>query len=175
MTKEQILDGQQVWQSTGGQQLGSIWGHGAYQAPDWSADWLHRESTALLVDLGGAGLRARPLDRLAPPNGRIRSRSAPASRRCAPIATIRASRNAHHLADRAEAMARTAAHYRALFGGDPSLASLREDYAMQEVTIRDPARLEALTALLLLDELGLRHRSVRDRPSPTPTTGRTNR
>src|SRR5262245_2189569 len=47
-TKAQILDGQVVWQSTGGQELGSIWGHGAYQAPDWSADWLHREATALL-------------------------------------------------------------------------------------------------------------------------------
>src|SRR5688572_9659732 len=47
-TKANILDGQQVWQSTGGQQFGSIWGHGAYQAPDWSADWLHREASALL-------------------------------------------------------------------------------------------------------------------------------
>jgi len=48
MTGEQILDGQQAWQSIGGQQVGSIWGHGAYQAPDWSADWLHRESMVLL-------------------------------------------------------------------------------------------------------------------------------
>ncbi len=43
-----IERGRQVWQSTGGQQLGSIWGHGGYVAPDWSADWLHREATALL-------------------------------------------------------------------------------------------------------------------------------
>src|SRR5690606_19255428 len=42
-TKEEILTGQTVWQSIGGQQIGSIWGHGAYQAPDWTADWLHRE------------------------------------------------------------------------------------------------------------------------------------
>lgn len=42
-TKDDILDGQEVWQSIGGQQIGSIWGHGAYQAPDWTADWLHRE------------------------------------------------------------------------------------------------------------------------------------
>lgn len=42
-TKEDILDGQVIWQSIGGQQVGSIWGHGAYQAPDWTADWLHRE------------------------------------------------------------------------------------------------------------------------------------
>ena len=48
LTKDDILTGQQVWQSTGGQQLGSIWGHGAYMAPDWSADWLHREALALL-------------------------------------------------------------------------------------------------------------------------------
>ena len=45
---EDILDGQTAWQSVGGMQLGSIWGHGAYQAPDWTADWLHRELTAWL-------------------------------------------------------------------------------------------------------------------------------
>src|SRR6478609_7307781 len=44
-TAAQIKDGQNVWQSIGGQQLGSIWGHGSYVAPDWSADWLHREAT----------------------------------------------------------------------------------------------------------------------------------
>ena len=37
-----------MWQSICGQQLGSIWGHGALVAPDWSADWLHREATAWL-------------------------------------------------------------------------------------------------------------------------------
>src|SRR5690606_32987792 len=48
MTEESILDGQTAWQSVGGMQLGSIWGHGAYQAPDWTADWLHRELLAWL-------------------------------------------------------------------------------------------------------------------------------
>jgi len=43
-----ITDGQGVWQSIGGQEIGTIWGHGAYVAPDWSADWLHRESNILL-------------------------------------------------------------------------------------------------------------------------------
>src|SRR3954469_14611270 len=37
-TGETIRDGQNVWQSTGGQEIGTIWGHGAYVAPDWSAD-----------------------------------------------------------------------------------------------------------------------------------------
>jgi nitric oxide reductase subunit B len=47
-TGQDIKDGQNVWQSMGGQQVGSIWGHGAYVAPDWSADWLHREAVWLL-------------------------------------------------------------------------------------------------------------------------------
>lgn len=46
MSKEDILAGQSAWQSTGGMELGSILGHGAYQAPDWTADWLHRELVA---------------------------------------------------------------------------------------------------------------------------------
>src|SRR3954468_5858906 len=47
-TAQDIKDGQNVWQSIGGQELGSIWGHGSYVAPDWTADWLHRECTWLL-------------------------------------------------------------------------------------------------------------------------------
>ena len=47
-TGETIRDGQNVWQSTGGQEIGSIWGHGAYVAPDWTADYLHRQSTIVL-------------------------------------------------------------------------------------------------------------------------------
>lgn len=42
-TADEIMTGQAVWQSIGGQEIGSIWGHGAYVAPDWSTDWLHRE------------------------------------------------------------------------------------------------------------------------------------
>jgi nitric oxide reductase subunit B len=37
-TGEDILDGQNVWQSIGGQEVGTIWGHGSYVAPDWTAD-----------------------------------------------------------------------------------------------------------------------------------------
>ena len=29
-------------------EVGSIWGHGSYVAPDWTADWLHREATFIL-------------------------------------------------------------------------------------------------------------------------------
>src|SRR6187455_1130331 len=48
IVKDDIQTGQNVWQSMGGMELGSIWGHGSYVAPDWSADWLHREAMARL-------------------------------------------------------------------------------------------------------------------------------
>ena len=50
-TGNDVETGQNVWQSIGGMEQGSIWGHGSYLAPDWSADWLHREAIALLVIL----------------------------------------------------------------------------------------------------------------------------
>jgi nitric oxide reductase subunit B len=43
-----ISAGQNVWQSLGGMEVGSVWGHGSYVAPDWTADWLHRESMFIL-------------------------------------------------------------------------------------------------------------------------------
>lgn len=47
-TKADIQIGQNVWESIGGMEVGSIWGHGSYVAPDWSADWIHREAVFLL-------------------------------------------------------------------------------------------------------------------------------
>jgi nitric oxide reductase subunit B len=43
-TDGDVARGQNVWQSMGGMEIGSIWGHGSYVAPDWTADWLHREA-----------------------------------------------------------------------------------------------------------------------------------
>lgn len=43
-----ISAGQNVWQSLGGMEVGSVWGHGSYVAPDWTADWLHREAIFIL-------------------------------------------------------------------------------------------------------------------------------
>jgi nitric oxide reductase subunit B len=43
-----VSDGQNVWQAMGGMQVGSIWGHGSYVAPDWTADYLHREALFIL-------------------------------------------------------------------------------------------------------------------------------
>lgn len=44
----EIAAGQNVWQSLGGMEVGSVWGHGSYVAPDWTADWLHREAMFIL-------------------------------------------------------------------------------------------------------------------------------
>jgi nitric oxide reductase subunit B len=43
-----VSNGQNVWQAMGGMQVGSIWGHGSYIAPDWTADYLHREAEYIL-------------------------------------------------------------------------------------------------------------------------------
>jgi nitric oxide reductase subunit B len=64
-----IQDGQNVWQSIGGQEVGTIWGHGSYIAPDWSADWLHRESFYVLdrwaQAMGASGYSALSLEQQA--------------------------------------------------------------------------------------------------------------
>jgi nitric oxide reductase subunit B len=142
MTQDQILTGQQVWQSTGGQQLGSVWGHGAYQAPDWSADWLHREALALLdvwaEQQGAASFQALPIVARTQLSAQL-PRALRANTHDAATGTLTVSD------DRAEAMRRTAAHFAGLFGGDPQLASLRENYAMQDVTVKDADRVQRLT------------------------------
>src|SRR5262245_29904179 len=44
----EVSSGQNVWQAMGRMQVGSIWGHGSYVAPDWTADYLHREALYIL-------------------------------------------------------------------------------------------------------------------------------
>ncbi len=137
-TQKDILDGQQVWQSLGGQQVGSIWGHGAYQAPDWSADWLHREATALRESLTApAGLDAAASDAVA------RERVERELRRNtfdASTGTVTVSR------ERAAAMAVVAQHYDDLFGGAAAKSGLREAYALSKTPVPDAERRTKLTA-----------------------------
>ncbi|BDM80418.1 nitric-oxide reductase large subunit [Acaryochloris marina MBIC10699] len=42
LTQAEIQTGQETYLARGGQHIGSIWGHGSYLAPDWTADVLHR-------------------------------------------------------------------------------------------------------------------------------------
>jgi len=53
MTQQNILDGQQYYFSRGGHHIGTIWGHGSYLAPDWSADYLHRLGLYIAARLYG--------------------------------------------------------------------------------------------------------------------------
>src|SRR5215471_5688393 len=69
-----VARGQNVWQAMGGMEVGSIWGHGSYVAPDWTADWLHREATFVLNDWSAAEY-GRPYEQLgAEEQARLRGR-----------------------------------------------------------------------------------------------------
>ena len=131
-TRADIETGRQVWQSIGGQQLGSIWGHGALVAPDWSADWLHREASTWLSlraqrDYGqtyaslGAGERAK-LEAELRPEIRANGFDPGTGKLTVPD-------------ERAEAIAQVEKHYQSLFGNDPATAPLRETYAMRDDTV----------------------------------------
>lgn len=159
-TRADIELGRQVWQSIGGQQLGSIWGHGALVAPDWSADWLHRETMAWL------DLRARAKDGIAYAD---LDPAAQAGIQAGLRPQIR--RNTYDAAsslivipvERAQAIAQVAAHYTSLFSNDPATHALRVGYAMRENTVPD-ARCPTppcARGVFLLDQLGGRHRATR--------------
>ncbi|GGD52799.1 nitric-oxide reductase large subunit [Pseudoxanthomonas indica] len=143
-TRQDIEVGRQVWQSIGGQQLGSIWGHGGYVAPDWGADWLHREAEA--IQDGWARREAnvesyKQLDEA--------TRAAYAKRVQTVLRPNRYEASTGTITvdvDRAAAMREVAHHYEQLFGDTPELAPLREAYAMRNGTVADAAHRHQLTA-----------------------------
>jgi nitric oxide reductase subunit B len=142
-TREEIEDGRIVWQSMGGMQLGSIWGHGGYVAPDWTADWLHRELVTLLDlwarDEFGMSFEGLDTERQAALETRLRERM---------------RENTYDVAsgtltigeDRAAAIAAVSAHYESLFSNAPETFELREAYAMKNNTVPDPERRRLLSA-----------------------------
>ncbi|MCP1625333.1 nitric-oxide reductase large subunit [Pseudomonas nitroreducens] len=139
-TGTDILDGQTAWQSVGGMQLGSIWGHGAYQAPDWTADWLHRELTAWL-DIGAHELYGKAFGELdSDQQAVLRNRLQREYRQ------NRTDNGVLTLSERrVEAIRQTAAYYVALFGNDPALQPSRQHFAMKENTLPSLERREAMT------------------------------
>ena len=52
-THDDILDGQQVFLRNGLMEYGSIFGHGAYLGPDYTADYLRRSATSVYEIHGG--------------------------------------------------------------------------------------------------------------------------
>ncbi len=142
-TRADIERGRQVWQSMGGMQLGSIWGHGGYVAPDWTADWVHREAVSVL-DIwarreGAASYDALDADEQAGLAGRLRSGIR--DNTYDPV-----TRTVTLESDRVVAVSNVAAHYESLFGNDPATQELREAYAMKNDTVPDAANRRALTA-----------------------------
>jgi nitric oxide reductase subunit B len=141
-TEEKILDGQTAWQSVGGMQLGSVWGHGAYQAPDWSADWLHRELMHWLELSAQAEFKASYVD-LSPKQQQSLKFDLKTEYR---TNTYNAEQNTVVLSDRRiQAMELTAQYYNDLFGGAAPLQETRKHYAMKEVTLPNAERRARLT------------------------------
>ena len=132
-----ILAGQAVWQTLGGMDLGSIWGHGSYVAPDWSADWLHRECLFLLEDWARAE-HSQPFAALPP---EIQAGLQERLRR-----TMRANRYDPTSGTltiepvRARAFEANHEHYAQVFREG------RADYAIPRGALTDPGRLRQLSA-----------------------------
>ena len=140
-TRDDILDGQTAWQSVGGMQLGSIWGHGALQAPDWTADWLHRELMAWL-DLAAQeqyGKAYASLDTAAQAALRETMREEYRANGTDVSGVLKVSER------RAQAMAQTASYYDHLFSDDPALKTSRAHFAMKDNTMPDANRRQQLT------------------------------
>lgn len=142
MTGKEILQGQDAWRSTGGMELGSIWGHGAYQAPDWSADWLHRELVEWL-NCAALEIHEKPFDALSEDDKALLVAQLQREYRhnsydpTTGVLTISVRR--------AAAIAQTARHYETLYGADPAMRQTRDNYAMKEDTLPDPVARLRLT------------------------------
>jgi nitric oxide reductase subunit B len=142
-TGQDIKDGQNVWQSMGGQEVGTIWGHGAYVAPDWTADWLHREAIWLL-DHWAQQEYGRAYEAI--------GEEAQAALRVRLKREIRTNTYQAETGDlvvsplRAQAIAAIGAHYAALFGNDPQLSDLRKSYAIPANSIKTPERQRLMNA-----------------------------
>jgi nitric oxide reductase subunit B len=142
-TGQDIKDGQNIWQSIGGQELGSVWGHGAYQAPDWSADWLHKEAEFILnkLALHREGLSYDQLSdeqqaglKVALQND-IRTNTYDKASNTITISDIRA-----------EAIAANSEFYSGLFTNNPDMAHLRDAYSIPDNTIKDTERMRQMNA-----------------------------
>ena len=139
---QDIKDGQNVWQSMGGQTVGSIWGHGAYIAPDWNADHLHRE-TEMLLDL------------LAQKDGKT-YKDLPEDEQAKYLVQLRKElrTNTYDAAsgvitfspERAQVARALADYYTKLFMDDPSMDHVRKSYAIPKGAIKDPARMAQMNA-----------------------------
>ena len=142
-TGQNIKDGQNVWQSLGGQEIGTVWGHGAYQAPDWSADWLHKEAVFILdkfaMEQDGKPYKELSTERQAflkiLLQKELRKNTYDPATGILTVSEVRA-----------EAIASNSKFYGGLFTNDPSLSGLRNSYSIPENSLKDPARIPLLNS-----------------------------
>lgn len=143
-SRAEIERGQNVWQSMGGMQQGSIWGHGSYVAPDWSADWLHRESLALLDILADAENGSSYINLPVPEQARLQMMLREEMR----TNTYNAETEAIVISgSRAKAIAIVDAHFSDLFeAGSAQSRALRVQYAMPSDATLSPEEAHAVNA-----------------------------
>lgn len=142
-TKNDIQEGQLVWRTMGGHQLGSIWGHGSYIAPDWTADWLHRESE-IWLELTAQAQFSKPFAQLenfqkAELESRLRDDIRPNSYNTETDVILISQ-------TRSDAIKALRTYYSNVFGDNPEFQHVREDYAMKESTIASTENREKLSA-----------------------------
>ncbi|SMO77282.1 nitric oxide reductase, NorZ apoprotein [Saccharicrinis carchari] len=137
-TASDIKDGQNVWQSIGGQEVGSVWGHGAYKAPDWTADWLHREAVFILDKLGEAEYAER-YDKLDDEKQALLQKRLQNELRTNSYDFETGI--LHISALRLEAFKAISRHYANLFMDGEQEADLREAYAIPANSIKDADRM----------------------------------
>ncbi|MDF1576246.1 MAG: nitric-oxide reductase large subunit [Bacteroidales bacterium] len=142
-TATDIKDGQNVWQSMGGQEVGTIWGHGAYKAPDWTADWLHREAIYILNKWSETEFTI-PYESLESEKQAMLQKRLQNELR---NNTYDAASNTITISEvRVEAVQSNSAHYSGLFMDDASKAGLREAYSIPANTIKDAGRMAKMNA-----------------------------
>lgn len=151
-----ISAGQNVWQSMGGMEVGSIWGHGSYVAPDWTADWLHKEAVFIL-DEWARERHGKPYEQLeAEAQGALQRRlqTMMHANRYDPASGVLTIEPV-----RARAYAANVAHYADVFEKG------REEYAIPAGALKDKARQEQLAAFIFWSAWA----AATDRPGDTIT------
>lgn len=144
-TKEDIQDGQNAWRQIGGQELGSVWGHGAYVAPDWTADWLHRESVWLLDQWAQAEHKTDYESLSEEDQSALKARLKKELR----TNTYDEKSNQIVVSDiRKQAIEHMSDYYASVFMDDPEMDEYREQIAMPKNTVSDQEKMDQLNAFL---------------------------
>ncbi len=141
-------------------------------APDWSADWLHREASEYREIRSHAIYGAAYAQLALFQRGAVDALVKEELRRntydpATGVVTVTPERAAGH--------PRVARHYEGLFGDAPELGKLRERYAMGDNLLPREGDRKALAAFLFWSAWAASTDRPGDAASPTRATGRTSR